>query len=100
MQILIDIPEKDYNAVKEFVTGDQGRVDYMAVFKAIESGTPLPKGHGRLIDTDWVLDKMDNADASLLPRTINEYYAWNFAQVLLTQAPTIIEADKENVGEE
>ena len=72
----------------------------MKIQWALLNGIPLAKGHGRLIDVDWVLNKMDNADASLLPRTINEYYAWNFAQVLLTQAPTIIEADKKNVGEE
>lgn len=82
MQIVIDISEEDYK-----------RGTVMA--RAIRNGIPLPKGHGRLIDVDWVLNKMDNADASLLPRTINEYYAWNFAQVLLTQAPTVIEADKE-----
>lgn len=48
MQIVIDIPEDDYIlATKE---------DFSAIYngnhiaKAIKNGTPLPKGHGRLVD--------------------------------------------------
>lgn len=53
----------------------------------------LPKGHGKLIDVDWMLNKMATTDAQ--PRTQNEYYAWDFAKTLLKLAPTIIEADSE-----
>ena len=66
MKIVVDIPEEEYKRMVE--KRMFGRVD---VWKdAICNGTPLPKGHGRLIDAD---------------RTI-------------VNAPTIIGADKEGAG--
>lgn len=52
MKIIIDIPEDLYN-----MTRTPNNVNYimrMAGFicSAIANGTPLPKGHGRLIDAD------------------------------------------------
>ena len=44
MQIVIDIPNEEYE-----------RLTYIDIVKLrgyIENGTPLPKGHGRLIDAD------------------------------------------------
>ena len=46
MQIVIDIPKEEYEDVKK-VGGC-----YYDFGKAIYYGTPLPKGHGRLIDAD------------------------------------------------
>ena len=45
MQIVIDIPEYIYKLC-------QGHGDI--VYKYIAKGTPLPKGHGRLIDTNEI----------------------------------------------
>ena len=55
MQIVIDIPENvkntidtlddGFDAIKEACYGS-------LAIKAIQNGTPLPKGHGRLIDAD------------------------------------------------
>jgi hypothetical protein len=81
MQIVIDIPEEDYILAR--------KNDYSAVYKgahiaeAIKNGTPLPKGHGRLID-------------------VSEYFKKEFgdAREFLDKATTIIEADKESEGEE
>lgn len=47
MQIVIDIPEQMYlNAKAGMLCGSDSLVN------AIKNGTPLPKGHGRLIDGD------------------------------------------------
>ena len=51
MQIVIDIPEEDYIRLR-----DEGMFGNVTTFKrAVREGTPLPKGHGRLIDADAVL---------------------------------------------
>lgn len=42
---------------------------------------------GRLIDADFILNKMKTTDAQ--PATYSERYAWEFATVLLNNAPTV-----------
>ena len=85
MQILIDVPEEVYKKAKE--THD---VMCDSVWLGIKYGTPLPKGHGRLIDADklkhrYIASQGDTVDdkawITAIRRSINE-------------APTIIEADK------
>lgn len=52
MQIVIDISE-EYNKIKENDLGFfNGRF-----FQMIRDGIPLPKGHGRLIDADAILEE-------------------------------------------
>lgn len=49
MQIVIDIPEKTYEHIK-FYEGRTPLYDiYSQLYEAVYNGTPLPKGHGRLI---------------------------------------------------
>lgn len=45
MQLIISIPEDYYKAIKE-IPVEQSTADMMI----IQNGTPLPKGHGDLID--------------------------------------------------
>lgn len=54
MQIVIDIPEKDYNNIEPFLNGQtiKGGFNLFKVLEMIKNGTILPKGHGRLIDAD------------------------------------------------
>ena len=47
MRLVIDIPEDTYQYVIN--TGTYGHYRFNSA-KAIKNGTPLPKGHGRLID--------------------------------------------------
>ena len=58
MQIVIDIDENLYTRL--FDNGVDNYDDAVDMAKAIRKGTPLPKGHGRLIDADklkeWVQD--------------------------------------------
>ena len=42
---------------------------------------------GRLIDADFILNKMETTEAQ--PATYSERYAWEFATVLLNNAPTV-----------
>ena len=79
MKLIIDIPEAEYqNYLKMRPAYPEGVFCHI---KAIQNGTPLPKGHGRLIDANWV----------------QKYQIDTFGQRLLVidTAPTIIEADKE-----
>lgn len=72
MQIVIDIHERDYQSMLN------GHIPF-SVLDVIRKGTPLPKGHGRLID----------ADAVLVEPFGNTYKDIDIAE-------TIIEADKES----
>ena len=82
MQIVIDIDDHKYTQIKE--DAEKFRSKGMVVphlYKVIESGVSLPKGHGRLIDAD-ALNRKDVNCANV---------PMNF----IDTAPTIIEADKE-----
>ena len=85
MQIVIDISEEikaviDKNRTNEIVTE--------TVWQAVKKGTPLPKGHGRLIDADKLEPRDISPEAWYSPM-------WGFELVDIEDAPTIIEADKE-----
>lgn len=80
MKIVIDIPDEDYDTL---INHNDDRlpavIARLRLFEVIKNGTPLPKGHGRLIDADALVTKGD----------VTKSYLSIFA-------PTIIEADKEN----
>lgn len=80
MKIVIEISENDYwtacNHPEVFV-GDYAR--------AIKNGTPLPKGHGRLIDANE-LKKHKYHDSNRFENAVSVAY--------IDWADTIIEADK------
>ena len=76
MQIVIDTPEEYYNVIKA-IPDRQCTADMLI----IKNGTPLPKGHGRLIDADALYDQFEYAD-------------YDFEETL-EYAPTIIEADED-----
>ena len=76
MKLVIDIHKKDYQSIL-----NSGQVPY-GVVCAIMNGTHLPKGHGRIVDIDKVLEEM----------RITKTYDIPFA---LERMKPIIEADKE-----
>lgn len=85
MQIVIDIPDYVYCDIQAYKTIFSDKVEEVA--KAIKYGTPLPKGHGRLIDAE-ILD---------LENLYRENDDCSFSIVYTkSEFPTIIEADKEN----
>ena len=61
MQIVIDIPEEQYRTLNAKTQNDVvDVVDNRLLINAIKNGTPLPKGHGDLIDREVVLDMMNH----------------------------------------
>ena len=59
MQIVIDIPKDAYKEIYN------GQFDIGGYFKAnlrdaFRHGTPLPNGHGRLIDADALIKSIEN----------------------------------------
>ena len=83
MKLVIDIPEEQYLLIRHYQDIAPNKTHSLAM--SIINGTPLPKGHGRLIDADalwkkWVFDAIGKQE--------------------IDEAPTIIEADKESDEQE
>lgn len=87
MQIVIDIDDDDYRKVQD------GRASVSIMRKAIKNGTPLPKGHGRLIDADAITKDLNTFQDAFTIFTDGTY-----KMAICCKAPTIIEADKESEG--
>ena len=81
MKIVIDIPEEMYQSV---LNGTYCGT----LYEELKNGTPLPKGHGRLIDAEVFTNNVIKYSHQST-KTIGQ---------ALADAPTIIEADK--AGEE
>ena len=94
MQIVIDIPEKVYGLLRYFEEG-LGLTDKRnsnddvktALMRAVIHGIPLPEHHGRIIDESQI--------RHIEVHTERELYGNKIRYVKVTDAPTIIEADKE-----
>ena len=91
IELVIKIPEDIRVAIGQMgllrIPNEMIRV----VDKAIQHGTPLPKGHGDLIDRNDLLKHYDNTTYhnGIEERKIH------FVQIgYVNDAPTIIEADK------
>ena len=85
MQIVIEIPDN----YKDMLGYSNENID--VILRAVKNGTPLPEGHGRLIDADALCDYFwDNR---------SKLYARKDLQAIIDHAPTIIEADEESENE-
>ena len=80
MKIVIDIPEDTYNFIQQSYGGTAVITENL--YNGVANGTPLPKGHGRLIDEN-----------DLWPHCIDFCVAYDD----IISAPTIVEADKEEL---
>lgn len=80
MELIIDIPEEAYDFIKR--TGYHTQ----SLYEAIKNGTPLPKGHGRILDEKEILDTENNDGGWYDLTDMPEYIAG---------VKAIIEADKE-----
>ena len=85
MQIVIDIPKEDWEFIKE----SDGCRWSRAIIEGVINGTPLPKGHGRLIDENELIDEIEREEID------GRYYDVIYAHSIY-DAETIIEADKED----
>lgn len=91
MQIVIDIKESTFNRIKNLVCSDYFEHDICGyAMKCIANGTPLPKGHGRIIDESKITSIYYHEETAK-----QGAIKVNWMVIDGTDAPTIIEADKE-----
>lgn len=91
MRIVIDIDDEDYKRIQDIP--DVFNSLTSRAYSAIRNGTPLPKGHGRLIDADAI------EYTHAIARCLEDGHNWNELCVTeneLYDAPTILEADTES----
>lgn len=90
VEVVIKIPEVFYEALKQtdiMVSGQRsGKTLMSVIYNAVANGTPLPKGHGRLIDADEL--------KTAFP--CGESVRTECVRATIDYAPTIIEADAES----
>ncbi len=63
---------------------------------AIAKGTPLPKGHGRLVDISKIDEDKVESDNPIIYLEINGQCTEAISLDYLNDLPTIVEADKED----
>lgn len=78
MDLVIKIPEEYYKAIKE-IPVEQSSADMLI----IRNGTPLPEGHGNIVDIETLIDMFWDGDSM----EITKYD--------LSVIEPLIEADKE-----
>lgn len=87
MQIVINIDDADYDDIT--LTGENtiNLGVLLDLREAVRKGTPLPKGHGRLIDANRLRSMYSINRANF--NTVVGIQKW------IDEAPTIIEAESE-----
>lgn len=90
MKLIIDIPEEDYNFVKKQVA--DGITNPLKM--RIANGTPLPKGHGRLIDADELTKQLETVANDEWNKQVGASKGLEDAIDIVDNEQTIIEADK------
>lgn len=93
MQIVIDIPEEVYKSIQD---NDYCGISNADMYNAVKNGTPLPKGHGKIIDYGYVVDAIDDWVNAEEYRYTN---ATDYLRKRVANTPTIIEADKAERSE-
>ena len=89
MELVINISEEWYNKIKGF------KFSQTKIEKAIANGTPLPKGHGELIDRSKLCQQYDEecvGDCDCCPNSIHENYVNKCA--VIENAEVLVKADK------
>jgi hypothetical protein len=99
MQVVISIDDNLYTRL--FDNGDEYVADMRRACVAIRKGTPLPKGHGRLIDADYLKDvillhNFHGNNKNIVPYSDRRGYRLRQREIdeAIINVQTIIEADK------
>ena len=106
VEVVIRLPKDDFNYI--WCQGDTRGTPHLA--EAIKNGTVLPKGHGRLIEADRLIPHLQAhndllirhyADQALnIPLEINSRIDQiRICMSDIDDAPTVIEADREEQDE-
>ena len=93
MKLVIDIPEKQYKNIKYIC--EDFRCYTNNLERKIAKGTPLPKGHGRLIDADSVNNIVRPIECSDCEWAVTGETVKRLIYDVFDKASTIIEADNE-----
>ena len=95
IELVIKISDENYKWVCDHVNMGYD------LFKMIANGTPLPEGHGRLIDADELIRQYNLDEATKYGNKNAKQQAHSYSTMMLYEiadmiddAPTIIEADK------
>lgn len=91
MKIIIDIPNSLYANLQKI---QNGSIASKRLLDCVRNGTPLPKGHGRLIDEKDVIENICEARGcyghnNCKSKSDNFCGAWDVVE----KAPTVLEAD-------
>lgn len=93
IELVIKIPKRVYNYIRKYE--HIANSDVLDIKDVIINGTPLPKGHGRLIDADYITKDLNTLQDSFTINMDN----FNLGVISINcNAPTIIEADTESEG--
>lgn len=94
MKLVIELDKIAY----DLLTGkiETANIDlFSTLIQAVQNGTPLPKGHGRIMDVDKIIKKMEEREEQL--KDNRSMYETSCVETALDMfGETIIEADKEN----
>lgn len=91
MKIVIEIDDARFKDIRRIACVQLENYHFKTVEQIIANGTPLPKGHGRLIDADELKEHKYHD---------NHRYENAVAVAYIDWAPTIIEADTESEDKE
>lgn len=83
MELVIDIPE---GLKKDFELEQWTALSCMEMKDALMNGIPLPKGHGRLIDADYLREDFKASKKISFAERMD-------ISCIVDHAPTIVEAD-------
>jgi predicted Zn-ribbon and HTH transcriptional regulator len=90
MEIVIKIPEDSYKAT---CVGCMLPPDVENVVQAIKNGTPLPKGHGKLVDISKIDEDRTDDNNPIIYYMTNGEYIEAVSLDYINNLPTIIEAE-------
>lgn len=94
IELTIKIDEEIYNHTQKYEIGGFNQENDTKVFMAIKNGTPLPAGHGKLVDINSIPkeDRHITVKSLLYPGTIACAGAITLEEYV-NNLPPIIEAD-------
>ena len=86
MQIIVDVPNSLYANLSKITNGS---IATKRILDCVKYGTPLPKGHGRLLDEKEILASEDHDGG---------WYDLVDMPGYIAGVPAVIEADTEESG--
>ena len=102
MKLIIEIPDEVYASAKN---GELNEIQSMYICGSVCNGTPLPKGHGELIDRSKIHKAIpaEEDNCTGMGMTLDEMAAYNegidVMYSLVQGAKPIIEADMKGCAE-